>query len=82
MAVAETSTVSGRDRALLRAVADGRCELGTGCEPVLLVDGMLCADTAAAHRLVSAGLLVAPDPSRPVVPAVLTSAGRALLAAS
>lgn len=81
MAHMGTFTLTGRDRALLRAVADGRCQLGTGCEPVLLIDGLLCADMAAAHRLVAAGLLVAPDPTQPLVPAVLTPAGRRLLAA-
>jgi hypothetical protein len=79
MAAMDTSTMTGRDRALLRAIADGRCQLSTGCEPVLLIDGLLCADTAAAHRLVRAGLLVAPDPSLPLVPAVLTAAARELL---
>jgi hypothetical protein len=80
MATTDTFTMTGRDRALLRAVAGGRCQLSTGCEPVLLVDGLLCADTAAAHRLVQAGLLIAPDPSLPLVPAVLTAAARELLA--
>jgi hypothetical protein len=68
----------GRDRAVLRAVADGRCQLRTSCEPVLVVDGLSCADSAAAHRLITAGLL-----ARPTGPGVerarLTSAGRAVL---
>jgi hypothetical protein len=51
MAAAGTATLSGRDRALLRAVAAGRCRLGSGWQPVLLIDGLACADSAAGHRL-------------------------------
>jgi hypothetical protein len=70
--------VCGRDRAVLRAVADGRCELRTYCEPVLVVDGLSCADSAAAGRLIDAGLLTRPS-GRGVERARLTSAGRAVL---
>ena len=72
--------LSGRDAALLRAVANGRCELEQGPMPVLYVDGRIFCDTAAAHRLVLAGLVAAPEPSR--VPARLTDAGRAELFAA
>jgi hypothetical protein len=72
--------VSGRDRALLRAVAAGRCQLGAGCEPVLLVDGMVCADFSAGRRLVSAGLVAPPDRERPLGRATLTPAGLEALA--
>lgn len=72
-------TISGRERAVLRAVAAGRCQLGAGCEPVLLVDGMVCADLALGHRLVAAGLIVPPDPAASAGPAVLTADGRAVL---
>jgi hypothetical protein len=75
MAVAGTATLSGRDRALLRAVAAGRCRLGSGWQPVLLVDGLACADSAAGHRLVTAGLIDPPDPDRPVGPASITELG-------
>lgn len=71
--------VSGRDRAVLRAVAAGRCQLGAGVQPVLLVDGLVCADSAAGHRLVAAGLIALPDGAHPLGPAVLTAAGRAAL---
>jgi hypothetical protein len=74
-----TSTMSGRDRAVLRAVAAGRCQLGAGCEPVLLVDGLMCADFSAGHRLVAAGLIDPPDPALPLGPARLTAAGRKAL---
>lgn len=70
-----TNLITGRDRALLRAVAAGRCQLGAGCEPVLLVDGLVCADFTAGHRLVAAGLIHPPDPSHPLGPAALTAAG-------
>lgn len=74
-----TFTVSGRDRAVLRAVAAGRCQLGAGCEPVLLVDGLVCADFSTGGRLVAAGLVAPPDPARPLGPARLTAAGAAEL---
>lgn len=72
---------SGRDRAVLRAVDAGRCQLGAGCEPVLLVDGLGCADSFEARRLVAAGLVAPPNPARRLGPAVLTDAGRSALAA-
>lgn len=75
----EMADVSGRDRSLLRAVAAGRCQLGAGCEPVLLVDGLVCADSSAGRRLVTAGLIDPPDRAHPLGPAVLTTAGRAAL---
>lgn len=74
-------TVSGRERALLRAVAAGRCQFRGGCEPVLLVDGLACADWSVARRLVESGLVEVPDPRVPLAPAVLTSAGAAQLPA-
>jgi hypothetical protein len=75
----ESYIVSGRDRAVLRAVEAGRCQLGAGCEAVLLVDGLVCADLSAGDRLVTAGLLAPPDSARPLGPALLTDAGRAAL---
>ena len=68
---------SGRERALLRAVAAGRCQFRGGCEPVLLVDGMTCADWSVARRLVENGLVEPPDPSVPLAPARLTETGQA-----
>ena len=53
-----TVPLSFRDRALLRAVASGRCRLSDG---FLLVDGLCCADQFAADRLVRAGLIVPGD---------------------
>ena len=56
----EPSQICGRDRAVLRAVAAGRCELRAGCEPELVVDGVRCADSGVAQRLIAAGLVVKP----------------------
>src|SRR5690349_3849470 len=69
--------VCGRDRAVLRAVAAGRCQLRAGCEPLLVVDGVGCADSAAARRLIAAGLLA--PPTGTAQQARLTAAGRAAL---
>jgi hypothetical protein len=68
------SSLTHRDRAVLRAVADGRCEL-TGS--FLLVDGLCCADQFVGLRLTSAGLINASSG-----PAALTSAGYEILAAA
>jgi hypothetical protein len=54
-----TSTLSGRDRAILRAVAAGGAQLRLGTEPDLFLDGRCCCDQSAAHHLVRAGLISA-----------------------
>ncbi|HYH29882.1 MAG TPA: hypothetical protein VD903_05810 [Pseudonocardia sp.] len=71
---ATAATLSNRDRAVLRAVADGRCELAGA---VLVVDGLCFCDQFAGLRLAAAGLIDA-QPG----PAHLTSSGRALLPAA
>ena len=76
--VVSESGVCGRDRAVLRAVANGRCELRAGCEPVLIIDGLSCADSATVHRLIGAGLIVPPD-GPAIDRARLTPAGRAFV---
>lgn len=68
------SSLTHRDRAVLRAVADGRCEISGSS---LLVDGLCCADQFVGPRLTSAGLIAARSG-----PAALTSAGYALLDAA
>lgn len=80
MTGAGTATLSGRDRAVLRAVAAGRCRLGGGWQPELLIDGLACADSAAGRRLVAAGLINPPDPDRSPGPARITSLGWRALA--
>ncbi len=47
--------LTGRDRAILRAVARGDAELACGAEPDLFLDGRCCCDQLAA----AAGLAVA-----------------------
>ncbi|WP_214404140.1 hypothetical protein [Pseudonocardia lacus] len=70
--------LSGRDRAILRAVAAGNAELSWGAEPDLLLDGRYCCDQPAAHRLARAGLIapVRVCSAGQRVPATVTAAGR------
>ncbi|WP_033294848.1 hypothetical protein [Amycolatopsis jejuensis] len=78
------TTVTHRGIAMLRAVAAGRGRLTGSCEPDLFVDGLPCCDQFTAHALAHAGLLraVCPGPAGQPVPAELTPAGEALLAAA
>ncbi|MBB5954804.1 hypothetical protein FHS29_001374 [Saccharothrix tamanrassetensis] len=74
--------LSGRAKAMLRAVAAGRGQLSGGREPDLYVDGLPCCDQMVTHDLVHAGLLRA---RRVVglnerVDAELTDEGRAAIA--
>jgi hypothetical protein len=71
---ATAATLSNRDRAVLRAVAAGRCRLSG---EVLVVDGLCFCDQFAGPRLAAAGLIDA-QPG----PAHLTASGRALLTAA
>jgi hypothetical protein len=71
-----SAPLSHRDRAVLRAVAAGRCALAGH---TLLVDGLCCADQFLGARLTGAGLI---DRTGPAGPACLTAAGRAALAAA
>jgi hypothetical protein len=72
-----TLTLTGRDRALLRAVAAGRCDITPTGIPDLRVDGRWFCDQPRAHALLAAGL-VARARGAPAT-ALLTSAGRAAL---
>ena len=74
-----TTTLSHRDRAVLRAVAAGRCVV-SGPNARLTVDGLCCADQFVGVRLTDAGLIVRPACADPV-PARVTSTGLAILAA-
>ena len=78
--MAETITLTGRDRAVLRAVAAGRCRLGLGYAPELHIDGFICADVSIGHRLLAAGLICPGDAAHPMTPIALTEAGRLALA--
>ncbi len=73
--------MTGRDRALLRAVAAGRAELVCGREPHLLIDGRHVCDQDSAV-LTHAGLITPAVAGRVGVrvPAALTGAGRDALA--
>jgi hypothetical protein len=68
--------LSNRDRAVLRAVAAGRCEISPGTSGVLVIDGLCFADQFAGLRLTSAGLIAAATETGR---ALLTASGRALL---
>jgi hypothetical protein len=70
-----TTDLSYRDRAVLRAVAAGRCTVSA--IGVLAVDGLGCCDQFVGRRLAAAGL-IATDPG----PAHLTNTGRALIEAA
>ena len=76
-----TSTLSGRDRAILRAVAAGGAELALGTEPDLFFDGRCCSDQFAAHQLIHAGLIATTTLGLvdQRVAATLTAAGRRAL---
>jgi hypothetical protein len=73
-ATTEATTITPRDRAVLRAVAAGRCVYAAD---TLLVDGLCCCDQFVGPRLARAGLIAArPGPAR------LTEDGEALLEAA
>ena len=78
--MSETIVLTGRDRAVLRAVAAGRCRLGVGYAPVLRIDGFACTDSSVGHRLLAAGLICWCDPAGALDGAALTEAGRLALA--
>jgi hypothetical protein len=67
--------LSNRDRAVLRAVAAGRCRISPA-GGALVVDGMYVADQFAGSRLTAAGLIAATPAAGP---ALLTASGRALI---
>ncbi len=74
--------LTGRDRALLRAVAAGRCDIVPTGVPDLRVDGRWFCDQPRAHALLAAGLLARATTGDRGAPAsaLLTRAGRAALA--
>jgi hypothetical protein len=80
MGTATRTPLSHRDRAVLRAVAAGRCRASLDSPQTLLVDGLCLADQFTGARLAQAGLIVAP--AIPTPPVVLTDSGRAALEAA
>jgi hypothetical protein len=79
MSTTTAAPLSIRDKAVLRAVAAGRCELSGAAGGVLIVDGLCFADQFAGPRLASAGLIA---PAAESGHAMLTASGLALLAAA
>ena len=75
--------LSRRELAMLHAIAAGRAETTTSCEPDLFVDGLACCDQIAAHHLAHDGLMRAAGPAKEGqrVPAELTTPGHVVLAA-
>jgi hypothetical protein len=72
--------LSHRDRAILRAVAAGRCEFSAAAWGSLTIDGICCSDQFVGLRLARAGLIAAAG-SRSG-PARLTESGQALIEAA
>ena len=73
------ASLSNRDRAVLRAVAAGRCEFSAAKGGALVVDGLCFSDQFAGPRLTAAGLIAS---AAELGPARLTSSGQALLTAA
>ncbi|MDT7606267.1 MAG: hypothetical protein QOG96_770 [Pseudonocardiales bacterium] len=80
MTTTTSTQLSYRDRAVLRAVAEGRCQVAGGCGTSLVIDGLCCSDQFVGPRLAGAGL-IAVGGSAPA-PARLTPSGMALLQAA
>ncbi|HEY1973855.1 MAG TPA: hypothetical protein VGH89_38300 [Pseudonocardia sp.] len=58
-----STQLSNRDRAVLRAVAQGRCTIAGGCGTSLMIDGLCCSDQFAGVRLANAGLITVIRPT-------------------
>ena len=72
--------LSNRDRALLRAVAAGRCTVAGAYGTPLTIDGYSFTDQFAGPRLTGAGLITTTGPLP--APAQLTPTGQAILRAA
>jgi len=79
MSTTTAAPLSSRDKAVLRAVAAGRCEISKAAGGVLIVDGLCFADQFAGPRLATAGLIAT---TAGTGRAMLTASGQALLAAA
>jgi hypothetical protein len=76
MGTTTATQISNRDRAVLRAIAEGRCTVSGDIGHSLTIDGFRCADQFAKTRLSNAGLI------KVGATASLTTTGRALLVAA
>jgi hypothetical protein len=73
------ANISGRDRAVLRAVASGRCVICASMGDALVVDGLCVSDQFVGPRLLAAGFIAeGPRPGQ----TQLTASGAAVLAAA
>ncbi|WP_433285788.1 hypothetical protein ACQPZQ_28645 [Pseudonocardia sp. CA-142604] len=77
--ITTANPLSYRDRAVLRAVAAGRCEISDDTGGALVVDGRFLSDQFTGPRLTAAGLIAAGSHHGP---ARLTASGAALLEAA
>jgi hypothetical protein len=77
----QTLELNHRERATLKAVANGHAEISCSAEPDLFIDGLACCDQHSVRRLAHLGLIVAAWIGRrgQRVPALLTDAGAAAL---
>ena len=71
-----------RDRALLAAVAAGRCQLTPGPLPSLLIDHRSACDQLAAYQLLANGFIQPAERVGDLIRAELTSAGEAAIRCS
>jgi hypothetical protein len=72
--------LSNRDRAVLRAIAAGRCTVSGNSGAFLTIDGLYYSDQFAGARLTNAGLIARPGPEPAM--AHLTQTGQAILQAA
>lgn len=76
MSTSTLDQLSDRDRAVLRAIAAGRCAVTDDARHTLTIDGLCFCDQFAGVRLADAGLVTVAGPApRPQ----LTAAGRSIL---
>jgi hypothetical protein len=77
MSTSTTTQLSYRDRAVLRAIAQGRCTVSHEGGHPLTIDGFRLTDQFAKSRLTDAGLITVAGPTPS-----LTLSGRAVLVAA
>lgn len=77
----QSTELTHRARAILRATSTGRVQVSLSCEPDVFIDGLAFSDQPTARTLVHAGLLMASRPGRigERVPARLTDEGYSVL---